>query len=317
MKPKSSVIHACTVDLEDYFHATVFESVITRSDWPRLPERVSKATDYVLQTLSDAGVSATFFVLGKVAERSPDLVKRIHAAGHEIGSHSDEHHLIYRMTPAEFRDDLKRSKHRIEDLTGDGVDAFRAPTFSITARSLWALDILVEEGFTRDSSVFPIIHDRYGIPSAPTVPFRIQTQSGTLTEFPLTTMNLLGRRWPAAGGGYFRLYPYSLTARAVRQAEAEGRPAVLYVHPWEFDANQPRIAGVGLRTRFRHYIGLKHTAVRFARLLRDFRFGTLSDAASRLDALPLYRQQGVGIVPADDDGRLPQPRQRELEASTA
>jgi polysaccharide deacetylase family protein (PEP-CTERM system associated) len=293
----SSVVHACTVDVEDYYQVSAFDHVFPRDKWDEVPERVTASTERVLALLADAGVLGTFFILGRVADRCPNLIRRIAAAGHELGCHSHDHRLVHALSKADFREDLRRSKGRIEDLAGSPVTAYRAPSFSIVSQSLWALDVLAEEGFEFDSSVYPIFHDRYGIADAPHTPYRIETPSTALTEFPPTTMGLLGRRLPAAGGGYFRLYPYWLTAYAIRRAEANGLPANLYVHPWEFDPDQPEVAGIAFGRRFRHRVGLKKTAIKFARLLRDFRFGTLTEALATLPPLPTFEVVRDRLVP--------------------
>jgi polysaccharide deacetylase family protein (PEP-CTERM system associated) len=292
LQDSASVVHACTVDVEDYYHVSAFEDVVPRSTWSGIPERVTAATEKVLGILADAGVRGTFFVLGRVAERCPNLIRAIREAGHEVGCHSNDHRLIHRMTAGEFRFDLRTAKRRIEDLIGTSVVAYRAPSFSIMARTLWAFDILREEGFTFDSSVFPIVHDRYGMPSAPAAPYQIATRAGMLTEFPPTTVQMFGRRWPGCGGGYFRFYPYALTAWMFRRIAAEGRPAHLYIHPWELDPDQPRVEGLRWTKRFRHYVGLKKTEPRLIRLLREFRFGTVTEALKPLRSLPIYSVDG-------------------------
>ncbi|MFO0930450.1 MAG: XrtA system polysaccharide deacetylase [Gemmataceae bacterium] len=273
----SRVINALTIDVEDYYHVSGFESVIDRRSWDRFESRVVASTEKILALLDDAGVHGTFFVLGWVAERHPRLVRAIHAGGHEIGSHSYAHRLIYQQTPAEFRADLRRSLAILEDITGEPVTAYRAPSFSVTADSLWALDILAEEGIRLDSSIYPTHHDRYGIAGSPLTPHRIETTAGPLWEFPPPVCRLLGYPLPVGGGGYFRLYPYPLTRFGLRQINAERRPFSAYFHPWEFDPDQPRI-GAAWSRRFRHYVSLRHTEGRLARLLRDFAFGTLSEA---------------------------------------
>jgi polysaccharide deacetylase family protein (PEP-CTERM system associated) len=296
----STTIHACTVDVEDYYHVTAFEDAIPRSRWNAIPERIAAATERVLARLAQADVHATFFVLGCVAARTPAVVQAIQRAGHQIGCHSYEHRLVYRLTSEEFRADLRNAKRCIEDVVGAEVRHYRAPSFSITAKSLWALEVLAEEGFTHDSSIYPVVHDRYGMPSAPAAPYIVRTPAGPIVEFPPTTFRLFGRRWPCCGGGYFRLCPYRMTAWTIRQADAEGRPANLYVHPWEFDPDQPRIGGLSWRTRFRHYVGLRKTAERFGRLLKEFRFGTLTQALDGLPALADFRVRGETLHAASD-----------------
>jgi polysaccharide deacetylase family protein (PEP-CTERM system associated) len=235
----------------------------------------------MLELLARHEVRATFFVLGWVAVRFPQIVRDINAAGHELACHSHWHRLVYQQTPEDFRSDLRRAKAAIEDAAGEAISAYRAPSFSITRRSLWALDILAEEGFTVDSSLFPVRHDRYGIPGAPQHIHTIDTQAGPITEFPMTIARFGRFHLPIGGGGYFRLYPYSLTRRLLRQVNvALGRPFVFYVHPWEIDADQPRIRSGSRLSRFRHYVNLATTERKLERLLQDFSFGRMSDVLS-------------------------------------
>jgi polysaccharide deacetylase family protein (PEP-CTERM system associated) len=273
----TAALNALTFDVEDYFHVTGFERMIDRSQWGNFESRVVASTRTILDTLAYSGVRATFFVLGWVAERHPGLVREIRTAGHEIGSHGYWHRLIYTQTPEEFRADIRRSRDVLQGILGEPVTAYRAPSFSITARSLWALDVLIEEGFTADSSIFPTWHDRYGLAGATPSPHRLQRPAGELLEFPLPIRKVLGYPLPAGGGGYFRLYPYALTRRLLRGLNAAGRPFVTYLHPWEFDPEQPRFRPGRLRA-FRHYVNLRRTRRRLEALLGDFRFGTLTEA---------------------------------------
>lgn len=275
------LVNAFTVDVEDYFQVTAFERDIPRSRWPEFPSRVVRNTQRLLELLDRHRVQATFFVLGWIAERFPQLVSEIHAAGHEIGSHGYWHRLIYEQSPDEFRDDLRRSRDVLTDVIGQEIHCYRAPTFSITRKSWWALEILVEEGFTVDSSIFPVRHDRYGVPDAQPGIHRINTPSGAITEFPPATLRLFGRNLPVAGGGYFRLAPLSWTLRCVRSInEKAGRPLMCYIHPWEIDDQQPRL-GVGSRlSRIRHYLNLGKTEQRLNQLLAHCNFGRV-DAAIR------------------------------------
>jgi polysaccharide deacetylase family protein (PEP-CTERM system associated) len=270
-----TVVNALTVDVEDYFQVSAFEDRVPRSDWTEHESRVGANTRVILDSLAAAGVRGTFFVLGWVAEKFPELVRAIHDAGHEIGSHGFWHRRVYTQTPREFRNDLRRSRETLEVVTGERVAAYRAPSFSITRRSLWALDILLEEGFTLDSSIFPTYHDRYGIPGAPLTPFRLERPAGTLREVPPTVHRVFGYPLPVGGGGYFRLYPYWFTRSALRAINAGGRSAVVYLHPWEVDPEQPRLPASRVTT-FRHYVNLSRTRERLDRLLHDFAFGTLS-----------------------------------------
>jgi polysaccharide deacetylase family protein (PEP-CTERM system associated) len=248
-----------------------------------MESRVESSTHGLLDCLAEADVRGTFFVLGWVAERHPGLVREIRAAGHEIGCHSHGHRLIYEQTPEEFRSDLRRGIGVLEDLVGEHITAYRAPSFSITRQSLWALDILVEEGITLDSSIYPTHHDRYGIPGTPLGPHRIDRPSGSLWEFPPPVYRLLGYPLPVGGGGYFRLYPYALSRLLLGRINAAGRPFVVYLHPWEFDPDQPRFRPGRLRA-FRHYVNIARTESRLRHLLRDFAFDTLTAALERYQA---------------------------------
>jgi polysaccharide deacetylase family protein (PEP-CTERM system associated) len=274
---RGATLNALTIDVEDYYHVSGFNTCVSRRQWDSFTPRVVASTQRILDRLAEAGVRATFFVLGWVAERRPELVRAIRAAGHEIGSHGYNHRLIYEQTQQQFRVDLRLARLVLEDILGEKVVAYRAPSFSITKRSLWALDILVEEGFLFDSSIYPTHHDRYGLPGTPLEPHRIEREGGDIWEFPPPVMPLLKYPLPIGGGGYFRLYPYPLTRWGLRAINETGRPFAVYLHPWEFDPDQPRLRPGRMRA-FRHYIGLRQTEPRFVRLVRDFRFGTLSEA---------------------------------------
>jgi polysaccharide deacetylase family protein (PEP-CTERM system associated) len=274
------VLNALTVDVEDYYHVSGFEHCVDRARWEGFESRIEASTYRVLARLADAGVRGTFFVLGWVAERHPGLVRAIRAGGHEVGCHGYWHRLIYDQTPEEFRADLCRARDVLQDILGEAVTAYRAPSFSITGRSLWALDVLIEEGFVHDSSIYPTHHDRYGIPGTPLGPYRVERPGGGLWEFPPPVWRCLGYPLPVGGGGYFRLYPYALTRRGLRAINRDGRPFAVYLHPWELDPGQPRLAPGRLRA-FRHYLNLHRTEGRLVRLLEDFSFGTLSDSLAR------------------------------------
>ncbi len=272
---------AFTVDVEDYFQVDAFSDVIPVSAWDSFESRVVANTSRLLDLLDAHQVRGTFFVLGWIAERHPALIKAIAARGHEVASHGMSHQRVVAQSPEVFRRETRDSKCLLEDLIQAPVLGYRAATYSITRQSLWALDILQEEGFLYDSSIFPVRHDRYGIPDARTVPHRLETPGGkTIIEYPLTTVRLLGVNLPVAGGGYFRLFPYSLTRWGLRQARAEGRSVVFYLHPWEVDPGQPRVEGARRRSRFRHYLNLDQTLPRLNRLLQDFQFGTMRDCLS-------------------------------------
>jgi polysaccharide deacetylase family protein (PEP-CTERM system associated) len=264
--------------VEEYFQVAAFADRITPDSWHSHEYRVERNTEAVLALLEARSVRATFFVLGWVAERSPQLVRRIAAAGHEVASHGFSHQLIYSQSPAVFREETVRSKSLLEDASCQAVIGYRAASFSITSRSLWALDVLVELGFRYDSSIFPIHHDRYGIPGAPAEPGTIVSPSGgRLVEFPMAAARIAGLQLPVSGGGYFRLMPYWLSAFGLRQINRERRlPFSFYIHPWEIDPAQPRVRG-SLLSRFRHYTGLSGCEAKLRRLLSDFRFGTMQE----------------------------------------
>jgi polysaccharide deacetylase family protein (PEP-CTERM system associated) len=274
------VRNAMTVDVEDYFHVSVFDRVLSRAEWASRESRIVASTRRLLSLFAERSVTGTFFVLGWVAERHPELVKEIAAAGHEIASHGFGHRLVYDLGPEEFRTDVRTAKRLLEDVSGQAVTAYRAPSFSITGRSLWALDVLVEEGYTVDASIFPVYHDRYGIPGSPRHPYVLRCASGPLVEVPPSTVRLGGATLPVAGGGYFRLLPYGWTRWGIAHLNArEQRPAIFYLHPWEIDPGQPRLAATGF-SRFRHYRNLDKTEPRLRRLLGEFEFGPLSAVAA-------------------------------------
>lgn len=272
----SSLSNALTIDVEEHFQVHAFETVVARPAWDRYPSRVVANTRRILALLAEYKVRATFFVLGWVADRSPELVREIAAAGHEIATHGYWHELIYRQTPAEFAADLGQSLDAIgRALAGCKPAGYRAPAFSITKQSLWALDVLRDHGLVYDSSIFPLAaHDRYGINNAQR--FANQMEGG-LWEFPVSTVRLGKQNWPVAGGGYFRLFPLWLTRQAIRHLNEQGRPAVIYLHPWEFDPEQPRVPGAPLLSRFRHYVNLGKTESRLRALLSEFAFAPMCD----------------------------------------
>jgi polysaccharide deacetylase family protein (PEP-CTERM system associated) len=273
------VPHLFTVDVEEYFQVNAFESVVPRERWPEYPSRLATGVDALLDLLAAHGTRGTFFVLGWCARHSPAVVRRIADAGHEVASHGYWHRRVTTLTPQEFRDDLRMSRTAIEDLTGQRVLGYRAPSFSIVPGGEWALDVLAEEGFVYDSSLFPIRRRGYGYPSASPRPAVLERPAGALLEMPLATTTLFGRRLPAAGGGYLRQLPLMLIQRAFREHTQRGEPATLYIHPWEVDPGQPRLP-VSAVTRIRHYRGLSSTMSRLATLLAEFRF---TDIRSQLD----------------------------------
>jgi polysaccharide deacetylase family protein (PEP-CTERM system associated) len=272
-----AIANAMTVDVEDYFHVSALAEVISRRDWNSMEYRAERSTERLLTLFDECRVKCTFFVLGWVANRSKSLIRKLHDAGHEVACHGLTHELVYRQTPQIFREETAQSKAMLEDIIGGPVLGYRAASYSITSESLWALDILCELGFKYDSSIFPIAHDRYGIPGAATKPGEFVTAQGNrIVEFPLSTVGLLGWRLPVAGGGYFRLLPYAYTRWGLSKINREDCiPFVFYLHPWEIDPDQPRFAASRL-SRFRHYTNLSKCESRLRRLIRDFDFTNMA-----------------------------------------
>lgn len=273
-------LNALTFDVEDYFQVTGFARQIDPATWLRYEPRVEIGTRIILDLLAAAGVTATFFTLGWIGRRHPALVRSIQRAGHEVASHGDWHQLVTTQTPADFRADVRAAKAILEDVTGLRIDGYRAPSFSIAPDRAWAFEVLVEEGYTFDSSVAAGRRDSCGDRAGAEVPFVMRTPSGWLTEYPLPTARWCGRNVPVGGGGYFRMYPYAVTRRALTTINAAGRPFAVYLHPWEFDPEQPRLAGPWAR-RFKHRVNLRRTRPRLERLLGDFNFGTMSASMER------------------------------------
>ena len=271
---RAGPVHFFTVDVEEHFQVSAFDHVLPRSAWDAEPTRVVANTERLLELLDRHRALGTFFVLGWVAERYPALVRRIAELGHEVASHGYWHYRVNRSEPSVVRDELRRSKRVLEDLIGAPVLGFRAPSFSITPGTEWAFDLLLEEGYRYDSSIFPIRRPGYGWPDAPLVPYRIERPAGTLLELPMTVLPIGGWRIPAAGGGYLRQLPAGLITAAFRRADRLGQPAVFYIHPWEVDPDQPRLP-VGALTRIRHYRGLARTMPRLERLLELFAFTSI------------------------------------------
>lgn len=281
-----SIVNAMSVDVEDYFQVSAFEGVLSRAEWAGMELRVERNVDRILTLFDAHGARSTFFTLGWVAKRLPGMVRRIAEAGHEIASHGMEHHRVTGMDPATFRGDVRDSKALLEDISGQAVIGYRAPSYSIGRDNLWALDELAESGFRYSSSIYPIAHDHYGMPEAPR--FAFSPRDNGLLEVPVTTFSLSGRSFPCGGGGYFRLYPYALSRWAIRRVNSKEREStVFYFHPWEIDPNQPRMAGIGAKTRFRHYLNLSRTEARLERLLSDFRW----DRMDRVFAAPMSLAQ--------------------------
>jgi polysaccharide deacetylase family protein (PEP-CTERM system associated) len=267
--------NALTVDVEEWFQVSNFDDVVPRDTWESMPSRVEASTRELLDLFDEYGARGTFFVLGWVAERHPELVREIGARGHDLASHGFGHDLVYRLSPESFAKDLDRSCAVIEAASGVAPRGYRAPSFSIDARSFWALEVLADRGFTYDSSIFPVRHPRYGVPGFARTPIRVRTPGGrSLDEFPLTTWRMLGRNVGAAGGGYLRILPLSILERAFRAMNADGEPAVLYVHPWEIDPDQPRVRVGGLG-RFTHYANLHGTKRRLRHLFESFEFAPM------------------------------------------
>jgi polysaccharide deacetylase family protein (PEP-CTERM system associated) len=290
-----SVVNAMTIDVEDYFHVSVFDGVVPRHHWDGFESRVCANTDRLLQLFDCFEVKATFFVLGCVGERFPELVKRIAAEGHEIASHGYGHRLVYDQTPKAFREDVRRAKALLESSAGKPVLGYRAPSYSVTPRSLWALDILIEEGYCYDSSIFPIRHDRYGIPLSPRHAYLLKRPQGELVEAPASTTVVGPVNLPIGGGGYFRILPYEWTSWGINRVNRlEGKPAIFYLHPWEIDPDQPRLKA-GLLSRFRHYRNLAATEARLRRLLGEFRFGPMSTVLERAMATSLSPKPALAL----------------------
>ena len=268
--------HCLSFDIEEHFQVSAFESPLRRRHWESFESRVEKNTKTILSLLAEKKIKATFFVLGWVAERHPSLVRSIAALGHEVASHGYAHELITSQTPTQFRNDIRKSKAILEDLVGKKVFGYRAPSFSITRDSTWALPILVEEGYLYDSSIFPVLHDRYGMPGAKPFVHNLSTGSGNIWEVPPSTVSFMGGRLPIAGGGYFRLIPFPIFLYFLRKVEREGLSLVTYLHPWELDPHQPKMKGP-LFSKVRHYLNLHKTQHRLSKLLGIFKFGPICE----------------------------------------
>lgn len=269
-------LNAMTIDVEDYFQVSAFERYVPREVWERTPTRVEANIDTILALLDARGIKATFFTLGWIAERHPEMVRRLAQEGHEVASHGWSHVRVTEQNPAQFREDVLRTKQQLEDLTGEAVLGYRAASYSIGRDNLWALEVLNETGHAYSSSIFPIRHDLYGMPEAPRFAYR--PHDDDFIEFPVTTVKIAGHNFPCAGGGWFRLVPYTAMRWAMRRVNNQDRqPVIFYFHPWEVDPHQPRLNGLDARTRFRHYLNLDRTQARLERLLADFRWGSMRD----------------------------------------
>ena len=272
---KSDVFNAMTVDVEDFFHVSAFESVISPSQWKDYQPRVDTNTRRLLDLFAKKEVKSTFFVLGWVAERYPDLIKEIHSQGHEVASHGYAHKRVTLLSRDEFLQDVKRSKNHLEDLLGEQIIGYRAPSFSIGYSNEWAFEVLAELGFKYSSSTYPVKHDLYGTPDWPRFAYN---RPENIIEIPIPTLRLMGKQIPIGGGGYFRLYPYKVTQKLVsKHLRQEKQPYSFYFHPWEIDADQPRLKNAPLKSRFRHYVNLHRTEAKLIRLLDDFNWSTMRD----------------------------------------
>jgi len=295
LMPTSPVLvrNAMTIDVEDYFQVSAFAPYIDRGDWDRRECRVERNVERILALLAEHRTQATFFTLGWVAERYPHLVKKVVAQGHELASHGFGHERVSDLTPTTFADDIVRTKALLEDLGGQEVLGYRAPSFSIGSGNLWAFDTLLEAGYRYSSSVYPIQHDHYGMPDSPR--FAYPVRDG-LVEVPVTTLRMFNKNLPSSGGGYFRLLPYALSRWMIRKVNTvDQQSAVFYFHPWEIDSEQPRVVGIDRKTRFRHYVNIDRTHDRIAHLLRDFSWG-------RMDEIFLGRRSAALAAHSNDVG---------------
>ena len=274
----NEIVNAFTVDVEDYYQVEAFSRHIDRNQWNDYASHVEANTDAILMLLEEKSTKATFFTLGCVAEKHPEIVRKIVAQGHEIASHGYSHQLIYTQDEKVFREETVRSKAILEDIAQQSVKGYRAATYSITNKSLWALDILVESGFEYDSSIFPVRHDRYGIPDLYPLPHKLKTPGGMeIVEFPISTLKFFRYNLPIAGGGYFRLFPYAFTRWALKQINQQTNEFVFYIHPWEIDQSQPIVKDAGIITKFRHYNNIDKCKERLRRLCGDFKFDTVAN----------------------------------------
>lgn len=289
--------NALTVDVEDYFQVSAFEGHIRREDWDRLPCRVERNCERILDLFGQADVAATFFVLGWVAERYPQLVRRLVEAGHEVASHGYAHVRVTQQAPDEFFQDVTRTKKLLEDISGTAVNGYRAASYSIGEGNLWALDELDRAGYVYSSSIYPIRHDLYGMPDGPRFAFHPRGENAIL-EIPVTTVMVGQRRFPCGGGGYFRLFPYRLSRWALRRVnERDEQPGIFYFHPWEIDPDQPRQTGISLKTRFRHYLNLNRMEARLTRVLQDFSWDRMDRIFLAMEeSQPAHQRAAAGAI---------------------
>ena len=272
-------VNAMTIDVEDYFQVSAFNQNISQQQWPNHECRVEKNMQRLLQLFADNDVKATFFTLGWIAEKYPGVIRDIVASGHELASHGRNHTRVFDQNPAQFTDDISHTKKLLEDISGIEVKGYRAASFSIDKRNLWAYDCLTEAGYQYSSSIYPVEHDHYGMPDAPR--FSFLANSSGLVEVPISTVRWMNRVWPSGGGGYFRFFPYALSKRLIQTVnESEKRSAIFYLHPWEIDPGQPKQANLPLKTRFRHYVNLQHTYDRLEKLVQDFRWDRMDKVFS-------------------------------------
>ena len=290
--PPSNVVHALSVDVEDWFQVLNMRGMVDRAEWEQMSLRCGDGTRRILDLFARRRARATFFFLGWIAERLPDLVRDVAAAGHEIGSHGYDHRLLHELGPAGFDADLRRTEDVLHGILGRRPVAFRACTWSVSARTRWALPALAAHGYAVDSSIFPVRHPDYGVPRAPAQPYRLRIGQAELVEFPPLTLALFGRRLPVGGGGYLRLLPLALLCRGLRQQAEQALPGCVYLHPWEVDPDQPRRGLRGLRG-FRHYVGLRRTLRKLDVLLQRFRFAGLSEALAAV-------RERLPVVAADE-----------------
>ncbi len=277
MKSEKIIQNAMTIDVEDYFQVSAFAPYIPRETWDSIPCRVENNIDRILTLLDEKQIKATFFTLGWIAQRYPSMIKRMAQNGHELASHGWGHARVTDLDAAEFREDITRSKALLEDISGEAILGYRAPSFSINSKNLWALDCLEEAGYRYSSSIYPVHHDHYGMPNAPRFAFYPGKNDGLL-EVPVTTVRLYGRNYPAGGGGYFRFWPYVISKWFLQRLnQVEQRPAIFYFHPWEIDVAQPRQTGISAKTRFRHYLNLHRMEGRIKALTHDFKWGRMDN----------------------------------------
>ncbi len=276
------MLNAITIDLEDYYQVTAFDHIIDKCNWENMESRVQRNLEKILSILDEYKIKATFFALGWIAERHPILIRTIFNEGHEVASHGYNHEMINHLSKESFKEDITKTKKILEDITGNKVNGYRAPTFSINNSSFWALNILCQQGYSYDSSIFPIIHDRYGMPHAKRFPHIIELNGYDIKEFPPSTIKILKWNFPIAGGGYLRLFPQNFIAWGIKRInQVEKQPAIIYLHPWEFDPSQPRIPTSRL-SKFRHYVNLDSTENKLRHLIKNFKFTTLSKLSSQL-----------------------------------